>query len=331
VSKFYRLAGVVTVMLITIVVCSCGGKSEDADTKEAAFPDSIVDDEVIVLVNSHPITGRDMRVFTLVYRSGTPDSLRQRSFNEKMLDGMIDRTLLWLEAEALGVTVNDSTQQWYLREFTAASGGDAAVDAFLESVGFTKGDLTHMIRKDLQIRLFLETNVAQNTTAPDSVVRAYYDQNSNQFWTPDSVRARHIILRASQSDTPESTENKKQTLRDIRARVIAGEDFGEMAKQFSEGPSASNGGDLGYFTQRDMVAPFTNAAFSLEPGQVSHVVQTRFGYHLIQAVDRKASRKLTFEEVEPGLNLQISQYMAAQALQNHLQRSRAVAIIEKNY
>ena len=123
----------------------------------------------------------------------------------------------------------------------------------------------------------------------------------------------------------------KQTLRDIRERVLAGEDFAEMAREYSEGPSASNGGDLGYFTQRDMVAPFTNAAFALAPGQVSDVVQTQFGYHIIQVVDRKASRKLEFEEVEPGLKLQISQYMGAQALQNHLQRSRAVAIIEKSY
>jgi peptidyl-prolyl cis-trans isomerase C len=320
-----------TAVVIALLFCACGGESDDGNADVVSFPDSVVDGDIIVRVNSHPIYGRDLRMFTLIYRSGTTDSLRNRGFNEKMIEGMIDRTLLWLEAEALGVTIDDSTQQWYYREFTQASGGDAYVAELLQGMGFTTTDLGKLIRQDLQIRSFLETTVAQGTEAPDSVVRAYYDQNERQFWTPDSVRARHIILRGSQEDTPEDIESKKQTLRDIRAQVLAGEEFAEMAKQYSEGPSASNGGDLGYFTQRDMVAPFTNAAFALAPGQVSDVVQTRFGYHLIQVVDRKASRKLEFEEVAPGLRLQISQYMAGQALQNHLQRSRAVAIIEKNY
>jgi parvulin-like peptidyl-prolyl isomerase len=162
-------------------------------------------------------------------------------------------------------------------------------------------------------------------------VEGYFRANPQVFWTADSVRARHIIIRASQNDTEEDIENKKRTLRDIRQRVLDGSSFAEMAKTYSEGPSAPAGGDLGYFSREEMVKPFSDAAFSLKPGEVSDVVVTSFGYHIIQVVDKKPRRKLEFEEIKQSLKNQIAQNMVAQGLQNHLQMSRSVAIIERNY
>jgi peptidyl-prolyl cis-trans isomerase C len=315
---------------LALAACSGDGDSNGKGAK-ASFPDSVVDEELILTVNSHPIRGRDIRVFTLLYGSGTEDSLRNRAFNERLVDGMIDRTLLWLEADAMGITIDDSTQQWFVREFTRAVGGEAVIDEMLLKRGFTRFDLESLIRQDLKIRAFLENNVARPVDVPDSVAIAYYEANPGSFWTPDSVRARHIIIRKSQDDTDLNIEAKKQTLRGLRERVLAGEDFAELAKTFSEGPSAPDGGDLGYFTQRDMVASFSNAAFALKPGEVSDVVETPFGYHLIQVIDKKPSRKLSYDEVAEGLKQQIAQFYVDQNFQNHLQQSRAVAIIERNY
>lgn len=318
--------------LLTLAACSGDGGSRSGDqARSVSFPDSVVDDDVLATVNNHPIRGKDLRVFTLVYQSGTQDSLRDRVFNEKILDGYIDRTLLLLEAEAVGTTIDDSTHRWYVREFVRGIGGEQVLDPILRAGGYTRYDLEQLIKQDLKIRKFLETNVTVPVDVPDSVSVAYYEQNQHEFWSPDSVRARHIMIRASQDDTGTDIEAKKQTLRDLRGRVLAGEDFAELAKQYSEGPSAPKGGDLGYFTPRDMVAPFSNTAFGLKPGEVSDVVETRFGFHLIQVVDRKPRRKLQYEEISEQLKYQILQYYVEQNLQNHLQRSRDVAIIERNY
>jgi peptidyl-prolyl cis-trans isomerase C len=221
--------------------------------------------------------------------------------------------------------------QWYFGQFARAMGGEGTLDRMLSSEGMTRSDLERLIREDLFVRAFVETKVSGPGEVSDSMARAYFDSNPRDFWTPDSIRARHIIIRASQNDTPTDIENKKQTLRDLRARAQKGESFAELARQYSEDPAAERGGDLGYFTHRDMVGTFSDAAFALKPGQLSDVVETQFGYHIIKLEDRKASRKLQYEEVENALKSQIGQYMAIQALQNHLQRSRAVAIIEKNY
>jgi len=333
VKKYCRFAGAVLAVVISLAVCACGGDTgEDKDgAKSVSFPDSVVDEDLLVTVNGQAIRGRELRLYTEVYGAGTRDSLRSPSFNIKILDGLIDRTLLLIEAQAIGTVIDDSTRQWYMREFTRAMGGDARIDQFLTESGFTRYDFESLIKQDLLIRKFIETRVSPNLVVPDSVAIAYYQENSSQFVTPDSVRARHIIIRASQGDTPSDIENKKQTLRDLRDRARAGDDFAALAKEYSEGPSASAGGDLGYFTQRDMVAPFSTVAFALKPGEVSDVVVTQFGYHVLQVVDIKKSRKVEYAEIEEELKVQIGQFMMAQNLQNHLQRGRTVAIIEKNY
>lgn len=317
-------------MAILLAMAACSGDDESKG-QAISFPDSVVDEELLVTVNSRPISGRDLRVFTMVYRSGTSDSLRSRSFNEKILDGLIDRTLLLQEAEAVGITINDSTHKWYLREFSRAVGGEETMDRLLAEGGFTRHEMEQLVRQDLTIRKFLESSVAAPVDVPDSLALTYYQQNERQFWTPDSVRARHIIIRRSQDDTDLDIQAKSQTLRDLRERALAGEDFAELAKQYSEGPSAPKGGDLGYFTARDMVATFSSAAFDLEPGGISDVVETSFGYHIIQVTDKKPPRKLEYDEISGQLKQQIAQFHVDQTLQNHLQRSRAVAIIEKKY
>jgi peptidyl-prolyl cis-trans isomerase C len=332
VPKCHRLASVTAAVVLALVACS-GDKSEESEdnTTALSFPNVVADNDVLVRVNSQPIYGRDLRLFTLVYGTGTLDSLNSASYNLRTISGLIDRILLLQEAEAMGVAVDDSTHQWYVRQFVTAGGGDAAVDQLLSTSGIARSELNQLIGKDLTIRKFLESTIFQPMAIPDSVAMAYYFQNPNDFISPDSLRARHIIIRAAQTDTEADKEAKRETLRKLSEQVKAGEDFAELAKEYSEGPSAPRGGDLGYFTHRDMVPTFSNVAFALQPGQVSGVVETRFGYHIIQVIDHKESRKLPYEDVEAGLKVQLEQFYQSQNLQNHLQRSRSVAIIENNY
>jgi peptidyl-prolyl cis-trans isomerase C len=331
VTRILRLSAVLLAAVLSLAACGGSGNSGSGDAAANAFPDSVVNEQVVVRVNSQPVTGKDLRTYAILYGLGTEDSLRSPSFNEKLLDGLIDRTLLWLEAEAMGVAIDDSTRDWFLNQFIRATGGEQAVIRTLSSSHLTREDLARLIRQDLEVRKFIETNVATPPVVPDSLARAYFDQNSQRFFTADSVRARHIIIRASEKDTEADIENKKKTLNDLRRRVEQGDSFAELAKQYSEGPSAVEGGDLGYFSRRDMVKSFSDAAFALKPGQVSGVVVTPYGYHLIQVIDRKPPRKLTYEEIANQLKNQIAQQMMAQTLQNHLQTSRSVAIIDRNY
>jgi hypothetical protein len=331
VTKYHLIAGVVIAVAISLAACGGGDKSGSGGTKAEAFPDSVVDEEVLVLVNSYPVTGKDLRVYALLYGMGTADSLKSPVFNEQLLEGVIDRTLLWLEAEAVGIAVDDSTRDWYLNQFIRATGGEQAVIEVLSSAGLTRSDLNHLVRQDLQVREFVVQTVATTPTVTDSMAMEYFQNNRQQFWTADSVHARHIIIRASQNDTPLDIENKKETLKELRRKALDGGDFAQLAVDYSEGPSAGSGGDLGFFARQDMVQSFSDAAFNLEPGQVSDLVVTPYGYHIIKVEAKKPRRMVEYEEVEAQLKNGIAQQIVGQKLQNHLQMSRSVAIIEKNY
>lgn len=128
----------------------------------------------------------------------------------------------------------------------------------------------------------------------DEVIRAdtvFTDEDLETHWVADGpgveISARHILLRAPAEATPAQRDSVRALAESIRERAVAGEDFAALAAEYSQDGSAQQGGDLGYFGRGRMVAPFEEAAFQLQPGETSDVVETPFGYHVIRLEDRR--------------------------------------------
>ncbi|HCL86957.1 MAG TPA: peptidylprolyl isomerase [Comamonadaceae bacterium] len=130
----------------------------------------------------------------------------------------------------------------------------------------------------------------------ESLARQNYQAQQKRFQQPERVRARHILIPLNAPDARAHAE-------DLRRQVLAGASFEELAKEFSKDPgSAAKGGDLGFFTRGKMVAPFEEAAFALDkPGAVADVVESKFGFHVIQLVDKRAAGIQPFDEVKEQL------------------------------
>ncbi len=117
---------------------------------------------------------------------------------------------------------------------------------------------------------------------PDDEIQEYYDDHPNEFQNPKTVEARHILIEVGQDANTEKETEAKKRIEDILQKARAGQDFAELAKQYSEGPSKDSGGYLGTFKREAMVKPFTDKAFSMNSGEISDPVRTRFGWHLIK-------------------------------------------------
>ena len=131
----------------------------------------------------------------------------------------------------------------------------------------------------------LSKNYVSDSKVTNELVQEAYDRMKQE------IRASHILVLVDESASPEDTLKAYQKITDIRKRILAGEDFITLAQQFSEDPSVKeNNGDLGYFSSFRMVYPFENAAFSTELGQTSKPFRTRFGYHIVKVVDKRANR-----------------------------------------
>ena len=119
-------------------------------------------------------------------------------------------------------------------------------------------------------------------TLSEDDIGEYYESNPDQFKSPHTVQARHILIKVDQKATPEQVEEARRRIEDIHKLAAAGQDFAELAKKYSEGPTKAKGGDLGAFRREQMVKPFSDKAFSLQAGEISEPVRTDFGWHIIK-------------------------------------------------
>lgn len=148
----------------------------------------------------------------------------------------------------------------------------------------------------------------------DKDIEEYYTKNRDEFREPEKVKARHILLEVeSEEEKKKVKERAKEILEEAKSKET---DFAELAKKYSEGPSASKGGELGYFERGKMVKPFEDAAFSLQPGEISDLVETRFGYHIIKVEDKKPPETSPFEKVKSDIKQKIVEQETAQDAQN---------------
>lgn len=139
----------------------------------------------------------------------------------------------------------------------------------------------------------LREEVYKNTEVTDQEIEEYYNQNKDTFSHPEQIKASHILI-----STEERTDEKaKAKAEDVMAMTSA-MDFADLAKQYSDGPSGKNGGDLGYFRKGRMVKAFEEAAFNAEVGQVVGPVKTDFGYHLIKVIDKREAGSTPLSEVK---------------------------------
>lgn len=209
---------------------------------------------------------------------------------KQVLDNLILTKLLFARARAQGMP-NDPK----VKAQVAAYAEQAAIMAMIQQVA--------------------EKAVA---SIPDPELKAYYDAHRDDFTkSPEQVRASHILVET------EEQANK------IREEVVAGKDFAEAARASSKDPgSAERGGDLGFFARNRMVPEFAQAAFDLEkPGDLSPVVKTQFGYHIIRLEEKKPAEQAAFEEVKGRIASQLKEERQQQAVEQYVQDVRTKAKI----
>ncbi len=143
-----------------------------------------------------------------------------------------------------------------------------------------------------------------NTDVNEADALAYYQQNQDSYEIPEQVRASHILItpeKGSGIDPEAADAAAREKAENLLKQIKDGADFAQLAKENSDCPSASKGGDLGFGRRQTWVAPFSDAAFALQSGQVSDVVKTQFGYHIIKVTDRKEPSEIPFDNVKENI------------------------------
>lgn len=201
-------------------------------------------------------------------------------YGSSILDTLIANKLVELEAKKEGVKLTDAEITEELDAFIESYGGEDAFNSALEYSGLTLDDF----KTDLKNSMIIEKLIAPQVEITEEDMQTYFDENKEEFNQTEQVRASHILV------------EDEATAQEVLKKINAGEDFAELAKEYSTDSSAENGGDLGFFGTGQMVEEFEEAAWALDIDEVSDIVKSEHGYHIIKKTDYKEAVEAKFED-----------------------------------
>lgn len=300
VTVIFAIFTIIFTMVFSFAGPAAAQQEEDAKTNAAKT-------DYVAKVNDVKISQADMdRKFDLIrerYASmGVPlDESKIAEFRENILSSLIDQEVLFQEAKAQGIVIDPEAVKQALDDFKKQFETEADFEKQIESMNYTEDVILSQIRESKIIEKYIEDTVMPTITVTDADVKTYFDEHPEEFEMPERVHASHILLKVEPNASDASKAETRKEIEKIKTRLDEGEDFAKLAKDRSDCPSKEKGGDLGFFARGQMVKPFEDTAFSQEPGTISDVVETRFGYHLIQVQEKEAATKLAYDDIKDRL------------------------------
>lgn len=234
---------------------------------------------------------------------------------EKTLDTMISEELVSQEGKKAGFTITDEELNQELESLKKSFSSEEEFNQALTYYGMTLDGLKKNMNSQVMLRKLLEPQV----TVTDDDVKTYYDENAASFITPEQMRASHILVK---------TKEEAET---VLAELKNGTDFATLAKEKSTDTSNKDtGGDLGFFSKGNMEKSFEDAAFALKTGELSGIVETSYGFHVIKATDHKDAATPTFEEKKSDIREKLVTDKISTLSNTWIQDKKSAATIE-NY
>lgn len=305
--------------------------ADPADAKPMAAKDLPA---VVAKVNGTSVTREDLlqasqAVQIRLAQQGRP-AKPTVGFYRQVLDEVIGIVLLQQDAKASGVTATDQEVQQQIAARKGNFPDEATYKKALAQAGLTEEKLRQQARDQIAVQKYLQNRFSQAGDVTDQATREFYDKNKAKIQAPERVRVRHILIRFDPKGSPADKEKAREKAADLLKRAQAGEDFAQLASQYSEDPgSKAQGGELGWVTQGQTVPTFEQAAFALKkPNDLSPVVESQFGFHIIQLLEHQDAGTLPYEQVKGRIGQLLQQQQAQQQLAARVRELRSKAKVE---
>jgi peptidyl-prolyl cis-trans isomerase SurA len=295
-------------------------------------------DRVAAIVNNDIITLSEVEART------APELARQRAEVEpakrseartqalgRSLDALIGEKLMEAQVRELNIEVADSEIDMGLEDVRKQNNiSQEQFEQLLSQEGYSLASYRAFMRKHLARMKLVNLKVRSKVKISDEDLKAEYNRMAHDSAHDFEVHGRHILVQLSPKATPQDVEaaRLKAAALAVEARQ-AGVDFAELAKKKSEGPSASEGGDLGFFKRGVMVGEFEKVAFSLPVGGVAEPVRTKFGWHVIKVEEKRSVEAPTFEGMKDQLRDRLMRGQLEKYTDQYVQELRAAALVDK--
>lgn len=270
---------------------ACGGLGMLAVVAGVTSSRAEVVDRVIAAVDGKPITLYDLEHW-----------MEQRGFRgeptREALDAYVTEQLLADEAKAAGISVSDEDIDRYITEVKAQRGmNEAAFDEALRREGMTLEAYRRNVQSEIAKSQLVGKEVHGRVSVSSEEVRRHYDQHAGDYALAERVHLRMILIPVPPETPAADVGRAEMFVHTLHSKLQNGADFAEMARLYSAGPGASEGGDLGWFERGQIVKPVEDVAFRLKAGVLSNPIRSPAGFHLLKVEERQGSVQQPFEAV----------------------------------
>jgi peptidyl-prolyl cis-trans isomerase SurA len=294
-------------------------------------------DRVAAVVNTDIIAQSEAEARAapeLMRLRGEPDAAKRTELRgaliKRVLDGLIGEKLMDAQVRELNIDITEAEVDLGVDDVKRQNNVDGAqFDQLLAQEGYTLPAFRAFMKKHLSKLKLVNLKVRSKVKVTDEDLKAEYAKVSRDEQQDFEVRARHILVQVAPKATPEQAEQARLKAVSLMTEAKKpGADFAALAKAKSEGPSASDGGDLGFFKRGVMVAEFDKVAFGLPIDGISEPVRTKFGWHVIKVEERRAMAARPFEEMRDVLRDRLTRLQLEKYTEQYVQELRAAATID---
>jgi peptidyl-prolyl cis-trans isomerase SurA len=322
-----------------LLIAACLSAGGLATVATPATADAEIIDRIVARINNDIVTFYELKQAATPFMlqngidpSALEDPQQREQIYDKVLDDLVERKLLLQEADKLDLSVSDEqVDQWlaYTRQQQQMS--EEQFRQMISQYGMSYDAYREMIRQNLLKLRLVKVKVGSQVSVSDEEVDALYNKRfGNSGAQSKYIEVRHILVRP-ENDSAQAVEKARKQAIEAQKAVQNGTDFGEAAKKYSQGPSAEQGGYLGTFSQGDLDPDFEEAAFALDKGELSDVVRTQFGFHVIKVEDVEYREDGAAEERKAQLRAELQQKAVERQLQAYLQNLRARSLVQVRY
>jgi peptidyl-prolyl cis-trans isomerase C len=310
-------------------------ESKDAlEMVSPSTPQQAKESTMVVSVNDEVISAADVdratNILLAQYRNQIPpDKVAEArtALRKQAVENLINQSLLLGEAERQGIQPEKKAVDKRYAEVSGRFSTSEEFQTAMASMGLSKDTFEDEIKQDLKIESLLDGQLKEVKKVTEEEVSAFYRDHPDSFRSGEQVRASHILMRVEEAAPAEDRSQKRLELAGLKGEIEKGADFAQMASEHSDCPSKARGGDLGYFERGKMVKPFEDAAFEMKVGDVSEVVETQFGYHLIKVTDHQDPKTASLEEVKGQIENLLNRQERDKAVGEYLTQLRGGAEI----
>jgi peptidyl-prolyl cis-trans isomerase C len=322
-------------LFLFVSLCISAPAQQPAASSPSSSAVAAKSDLVVLRIAGEPITETQVmaQIAVLAQQKQIPANSQQEQ-NVNLFKGAVDNitieTLLKNEARRLNLKPDQAKEEEQWQKILKSFPSQEDFQKALEAQKITEAQLRKNIEESVKIQQVLDLAIKNVPLATEADIQKFYDDNPQKFDRQEQVHAAHILLLVQKDSTPEQKAEIKKKLEEIRAEIESNKiTFADAAAKYSEDTgNAKKGGDLGYFTRGRMVQPFEEAAFTTAPGSLSPVIETQFGYHIIQVMDKKPAGQVPLEEASGEIKRFLDQSSIRKATQQYINGLKAKVTVE---